>query len=102
MENIMVNSMDQIKDYHTYKITEKSTEENRKIWKTGANTWKVSTIVAEDLAKDVILRTIAFNDFRIFINRVDQTLTICRKTLNLNKEISCSENIKLGPKRARK
>jgi hypothetical protein len=98
MDHITINGTDQIGEYHTYKITEKSTDTNQKIWKTGKNKWTVSATVADKLVADVILGTTAFKDFGIIINGVDQTLTICGKTLSLNKEISCYESVKLGPK----
>jgi hypothetical protein len=67
-------------------VTENSKEGKvQKIWKIGANKWKVPTTVAQGLVADIILGASAFKALGVIINRIDETLKKCGKTMHLNK-----------------
>jgi hypothetical protein len=56
MEDLSICRSKESLEHQTYTVTENSKEETvRKIYKIGANKWKVPTTVAQGLAADVIL-----------------------------------------------
>jgi hypothetical protein len=98
MDNISICRSKKISDHQTYMVTENSTEEKvQKIWKIRANKWKVPTTVAQGLAADVILGASAFKALGVIINGIDETLTICGKTMHLNKDIFLYGDVTLKP-----
>jgi len=72
-------------------------EINNPIMKIGKDKYRVDTAVIGNLMVDVILGTSAFKDFGIIINGVDETLTICGKTLSLNKNIYSYDDVIIYP-----
>jgi hypothetical protein len=61
MEDLSICRSKESLEHQTYTVTENSKEETvRKIYKIGANKWKVPTIVAQGLAAAVILGASAF------------------------------------------
>jgi hypothetical protein len=79
-------------------VTENSEKEKvQKIWKIGANKWKVPITVAQRLAADIILGALAFKALEVIINGIDETITICKKVLYLNEDIFLYEDLTLKP-----
>jgi predicted KAP-like P-loop ATPase len=74
--------------HQTYMVTENPNKAKiQKIYKVGANKWKVLATIAKGLAVDVILGASAFKAIRVIINGAEEKLTKCGKTLHLNKDI---------------
>jgi hypothetical protein len=98
MEDLSICRSKESLEHQTYMVTENSKEETvQKIYKIGANKWKVPTPVAQGLAADVILGASAFKAMGVVINGPEETLTICGKTMYLNKDIFLYENETLKP-----
>jgi hypothetical protein len=98
MDNISICKSKKISDHQIYTVTENSKERKvQKIWKIGVNKWKVPTTIAQRLAADVILGASAFKVLGVIINGIDETLTICGKTMHLNKDIFLYRDVTLKP-----
>jgi hypothetical protein len=77
MDNISICKSKKKSDHQTYMVTENSKEGKvQKIWKIGANKWKVPTTVAQGLAADVILGVLAFKALGVIINGINETLFV--------------------------
>jgi hypothetical protein len=97
MEDLSICRSKESLEHQTYTVTENSKEETvRKIYKIGANKWKVPTTVAQGLAADVILGASAFKAIGVVINGPEETLTICGITMYLYKDIFLYETLKPG------
>jgi hypothetical protein len=82
MEDLSICRSKESLEDQTYTVTENSKEETVwKIYKIGANKWKVPTTVAQGLAADVILGASAFKAMGVVINGPKEIFTICGKTV---------------------